>query len=52
MLEREKRTPAAGSEAPDFEIERLSDEGKRTGQTLRLRSLRGRPVGLIFGSYT
>lgn len=52
MAEREKRTPAAGSEAPDFEIERLSPRGERTGQTLRLSSLRGRPVGLIFGSYT
>jgi hypothetical protein len=52
MIEREKRTPAAGTEAPDFEIERLSEKGERTGQTLKLSSLRGRPVGLIFGSYT
>lgn len=52
MLVREARTPAAGTLAPDFEIERLSEKGKRTGQTLRLSSLRGKPVGLIFGSYT
>lgn len=52
MVEREKRTPAVGTEAPDFEIERLSEKGKRTGETLRLSSRRGRPVGLVFGSYT
>lgn len=53
-IERERRTPAVGSMAPDFEIERLSPEGKRTGETFRL-SLnlnRGRPVALVFGSYT
>ncbi|MBW2413842.1 MAG: hypothetical protein JRG76_04965 [Deltaproteobacteria bacterium] len=52
MIEREKGVPAVGSEAPDFEIERLSPKGARTGASLRLSSLRGRPVGLIFGSYT
>ena len=52
MLEREKGTPAVGAQAPDFEIERLSETGKRTEQTLRLSSRRGRPVGLVFGSYT
>ena len=52
MVEREKNVPEVGSEAPDFEIERLSTKGKRSGQTLRLSSLRGRPVGLVFGSYT
>jgi hypothetical protein len=52
MLEREKHTPAAGTLAPDFEIERLSAKGERTGQSFRLSSRRGRPVGLIFGSYT
>ncbi len=52
MIEREKGVPAVGAPAPDFEIERLSPKGQRTGETLRLSSLRGRPVGLIFGSYT
>jgi hypothetical protein len=51
-LSREKGTPPVGSEAPDFEIERLSAVGKRTGEMFRLSSLRGRPVALIFGSYT
>jgi hypothetical protein len=46
------KTPAVGSEAPDFEIERLSSNGDRTGETFRLSSLRGRPVALAFGSYT
>ena len=52
MLERDKRTPAARTPAPDFEIERLSERGQRTGQSFRLSSRRGTPVGLIFGSYT
>ena len=49
---REKHAPPEGSEAPDFEIERLSPEGKRTGEMFRLSAMRGRPVALIFGSYT
>lgn len=50
--ERSLRTPKAGSPAPDFEIERLSPTGERTGETFRLSSVRGRPVALVFGSYT
>ena len=52
MRERETRTPPAGSPAPDFELKRLDDGGKLTDRTLRLSELRGRPVGLVFGSYT
>jgi hypothetical protein len=49
---RDAKTPAVGSEAPDFEIERLSPTGARTGEMFRLSSVRGRPVALVFGSYT
>ena len=49
---RDKDSPQIGAEAPDFELERLSPTGQRTGETLRLSSLRGKPVGLIFGSFT
>ncbi len=52
LEEREKRAPAVGSLAPDFELERLSAEGQRTGQSERLSDCRGRPVALVFGSYT
>ena len=52
MEARDRKTPPVGSEAPDFEIERLSPRGERTGQTFRLSSVRGRPVALVFGSYT
>jgi hypothetical protein len=52
MIARDQRTPAAGTPAPDFEIERLSGKGQRTGRSFRLSSRRGTPVGLIFGSYT
>ena len=49
---REKLAPAVGSEAPDFELKRLDEKGVLTESTLRLTDLRGRPVGLVFGSYT
>jgi hypothetical protein len=52
MAEREKRAPAVGSPAPEFELKRLDGEGALTQETLRLSSLRGRPVALVFGSYT
>ena len=52
MQEREKRAPALGSTAPDFEIKRLSENGKLTEETIRLSSLLGKPVALVFGSYT
>jgi hypothetical protein len=51
-IEREKSAPKVGEPAPDFEIERLAPDGKRSGETLRLSSTRGRPVALILGSYT
>ncbi len=49
---REELAPPVGTLAPDFELKRLDDKGVLTEETLRLSSLRGRPVGLIFGSYT
>ncbi len=52
MAAREAKTPAVGTLAPDFEIEQLSAEGRRTGETFRLSKSRGRPVALVFGSYT
>ncbi len=52
LEEREKTTPAVGSPAPDFALERLSPEGERTGETLRLSEYRGRPLAIVFGSYT
>ena len=51
-LAREAHAPAIGDPAPDFAIERLSPHGQRTGQMFRLSETRGKPVGLVFGSYT
>ncbi len=51
-LERESRVAPVGVMAPDFELEQLSPEGERIGETTRLSSFRGRPVALAFGSYT
>ena len=39
-------------DAPDIELERLDAHGARSGEMVKLSSYFGRPVGLIFGSYT
>lgn len=50
--ERDTQAPKIGELAPDFEIERLSPTGGRTDEMFRLSTTRGRPVGLVLGSYT
>ncbi len=50
--EREMQSPRPGTTAPDFELELLSPQGQRTGEMCRLSDHRGRPVALIFGSFT
>ena len=45
-------SPQIGDEAPDFQLERLGPAGERTGEQMTLSSLQGKPVGLIFGSFT
>jgi hypothetical protein len=49
---RDKTAPKVGEPAHDFEIERLSATGQRTGEMFRLSQSFGRPIGLVFGSYT
>jgi hypothetical protein len=51
-LEADKKSPQPGEPAPDFTLELLSATGTRTGEPLSLSSLRGKPTGLIFGSFT
>ena len=51
IRDREK-SPKVGDHAPDFELEKLDDHGKRTGKMMQLSSNFGTPIGLIFGSYT
>ncbi len=48
MARREEHAPKVGEEAPEFELPVLHCDGK----TVRLSELRGKPVALIFGSYT
>jgi hypothetical protein len=50
--ERERHVPGIGDPAPDFDLELLTGDGKRSDQRVRLSSLRGKPVLLYFGSYT
>jgi hypothetical protein len=49
---RDQAAPKVGQPAPDFEIDRLTPAGKKSGETFRLSSTRGKPVALVFGSYT
>ncbi len=49
---RQAGVPQVGAEAPDFTLERLTADRKRTGDYVTLSSLRGKPVALCFGSYT
>ena len=49
---RQAEVPQPGSQAPDFELDVLDKERRRSGDTVRLSTLHGKPVALIFGSYT
>lgn len=49
---REAIVPQPGQMAPDFTADVLDRDKKLTGGTVRLSDLRGRPVALVFGSYT
>ncbi len=48
MLRRDEITPNVGDKAPDFDLPVLHGDGER----VRLSDLHGKPVALIFGSYT
>lgn len=52
LAEREKKAPAVGSLAPDFSLRRLGRDRRVLAERVRLSELRGRPVALVFGSYT
>ena len=54
---REEKVPKVGELAPDFVADvlganELGAGQHRTGEQVRLSELQGRPVGLVFGSYT
>lgn len=49
---REAQVPQPGTIAPDFVADVLGADRQRTGKQVRLSDLRGKPVGIIFGSYT
>ncbi len=49
---RQADVPRPGDVAPDFELELIDRDRRRTGETVRLGALHGKPVALIFGSYT
>ncbi len=49
---RQEFVPQIGTEAPDFTLERLSGDRRRTGEYVTLSSLKGKPVAFCFGSFT
>ena len=49
---REAIVPKVGDMAPDFVADVLGPGRKRTGEQVQLSDLRGKPVGIAFGSYT
>lgn len=49
---RQKGVPQPGAVAPDFELDVLTRDRQRSGERVRLSAQRGKPVALIFGSYT
>ena len=49
---REARVPQPGQRAPDFTAHVLDRNRMLSGETVTLSRLLGRPVGVIFGSFT
>jgi hypothetical protein len=52
VLRDEQTSPKLGEIALDVTLEQLDATGKRTGEFTSLSELRGKPTGLIFGSFT
>ena len=46
------KSPNVGDPAPNFDLALIGAGGELTGARLQLSSLAGRPVGLLFGSFT
>jgi hypothetical protein len=49
---REAIVPKVGSQAPEWVADVLGPNRQRTGEQVRLSDLRGKPVGIVFGSFT
>ena len=49
---REAIVPQPGQIAPDFAANVLDRDRKLTGETVTLSALRGKPVAIVFGSFT
>lgn len=48
----QEKSPKVGDAAPDFNLELLDERGNRTGEMTQLSGHFGKPIGLVFGSYT
>ncbi len=48
----EAAAPKLGESAPEFTAKRLSADGSRTGESVKLADFRGEPLALLFGNYT
>ncbi len=49
---REAGVPRVGEMAPDFVADVLGPDRQRTGAQVRLSELRGKPVSIVFSSFT
>ena len=49
---REAIVPKVGTAAPDFVADVLGPDRTRTGEQVHLSDLHGKPVGIVFCSYT
>ena len=51
-IKQDLEAPKERELAPDFSVERLDSLGKRTGEMFNLSTFFGKPIALLFGSYT
>ena len=51
-MAREANVPKVGAVAPGFIADVLDRPRQRKGEQVRLSDLRGKPVGIVLGSYT
>jgi len=47
-----EKSPSVGDEVPSLTLEILTPDGMRSGEYLDISALRGKPVGILFGSYS
>jgi hypothetical protein len=52
VLRDHEKSPSVGDEVPSLALEILTPDGMLRGEYLDISALRGKPVGILFGSYS